>query len=89
MAVSTQRRITAIRFGSDACRRAGTKGWNVAIFADAVVAPNRVRILGKSGASLEELPSKRTLKAHPKRAGPGSAVVRAGSSERACVPLFA
>lgn len=56
LAVSTQRRVSAIRFASDACRRAGTKGWNVAIFPNAVVAPSRVRILGKSGASLEELP---------------------------------
>jgi hypothetical protein len=55
LAVSGQRRVAAIRFASDTCRRAGTKGWNVAIFPDAIVAPNRVRILGKSGASLEEL----------------------------------
>ena len=56
LAVSTQRRVSAIRFASDACRRAGTKGWNVAIFPSAIVAPSRVRILGKSAASLEELP---------------------------------
>ena len=56
LAVSRQRRVSAIRFASDACRRAGTKGWNVAIFPDAIVPPNRVRILGKAGDSLEELP---------------------------------
>lgn len=56
LAVSRQRRVSAIRFASDACRRAGTKGWNVAIFPDAIITPSRVRILGKSGASLEELP---------------------------------
>jgi RES domain len=56
LAVSGQRRVSAIRFASDACRRAGTKGWNVGIFPDAIVAPSQVRILGKSGASLEKLP---------------------------------
>lgn len=56
LAVSAQQRVSAIRFASDACRRAGTKGWNVAIFPDAIVTPSRVRILGKSSASLEELP---------------------------------
>jgi RES domain-containing protein len=56
LAVSRQRRVSAIRFASDACRRAGIRGWNLAIFPDAIVAPSRVRILGKSGASLEELP---------------------------------
>ncbi len=56
LAVSRQRRISGIRFASDACRRAGTKGWNVAIFPETIAAPNKVRILGKSGASLEELP---------------------------------
>jgi RES domain-containing protein len=56
IAVSMQRRVSAIRFASDACRRAGTKGWNVAIFPGAIAAPSRVRILGKSSVSLEELP---------------------------------
>ena len=32
------------------------KGWNVAIFPGAIFAPSRLRILGKSGTSLEELP---------------------------------
>jgi RES domain-containing protein len=56
LAISSQRRVSAIRYPSDACRRAGTKGWNVAIFPGAIAAPSRLRILGKSGASLEELP---------------------------------
>lgn len=56
LAVSTQLRVSAIRFASDACRRAGTKGWNVALFPSAIVTPSRIRILGKSGAVLEELP---------------------------------
>ena len=56
LAVSSQRRVCAIRFASDACRRAGTTGWNVAIFPDALVAPSRVWILGRSDTSLEELP---------------------------------
>src|SRR5207237_6281743 len=55
LAVSGQRRVSAIRFASEACRRIGTAGWNVAIFPDAIVAPSQVRILGKSGATLEEL----------------------------------
>jgi hypothetical protein len=56
LAVSMQSRVSAIRFASDACRRAGTSGWNVAIFPGAITSPSRVRILGRSGASLEELP---------------------------------
>lgn len=55
-AISAQERVSAIRYPSDACRRAGIKGWNVAIFPASVVAPSRVRILGRSGATLEELP---------------------------------
>lgn len=55
-AVSKQRVVSAIRYPSDACRRAGTRGWNVAIFPAAVVAPSRIRILGDSGTVLEELP---------------------------------
>jgi hypothetical protein len=42
ISVSRQRRVSAIRFASDACRRTGTKGWNVAIFPGAIVAPSRV-----------------------------------------------
>ena len=41
---------------SDACRRAGRDGWNVAIFRESVVAPSRIRILGRSGDVLEALP---------------------------------
>jgi hypothetical protein len=51
-----RRRVSAMRFASDTCRRAGTKGWNVVIFPAAIVTPGRLRILGKAGASLEELP---------------------------------
>jgi RES domain len=56
LSVSRQQRVSAIRFASDACRRAGIPGWNVAIFPGAIVAPSVVRILGKSGDALEELP---------------------------------
>jgi hypothetical protein len=39
------------------CLPAGrNERWNVAIFPDAIVTPSWVRILGKAGASLEELP---------------------------------
>jgi RES domain-containing protein len=55
-AISTQRRIAAVRYPSDAGRRAGVNGWNVAIFPEAVTAPSRLRILGRSGTALEELP---------------------------------
>ena len=55
LAVSRQRDVSAIRYPSDACRRARSKGWNVVIFPEAVVAPDRVWILGRSGAALEEL----------------------------------
>lgn len=55
-AISAQRRIEAIRFPSDACRRARTKGWNLAIFPSALAVPSSVRILGRSGTALEELP---------------------------------
>jgi RES domain-containing protein len=52
-AVSMQRRVSAIRFPSDACRRAGTRGWNVVIFPAAIVTPSRLGILGKAGAYME------------------------------------
>jgi hypothetical protein len=52
LAIRGQYRVSAIRFTSDAWR-AGTEGWNVAIFPSAIVAPSRVRILGKSGAALD------------------------------------
>jgi len=55
-AVSRQRAVSAIRYPSDACRRAGTKGWNLAIFPDAVAIPSGVRIIGHAGTVLEELP---------------------------------
>ncbi len=55
-AISAQRRVSAMRYHSDACRRAGVRGWNVAIFPEAIVAPSRVRILGRSGTAFEELP---------------------------------
>jgi RES domain-containing protein len=55
LAISKQQVVTAIRYPSAACRIAGEKGWNVAIFPEAVQAPSRVRILGPSGDALEEL----------------------------------
>jgi RES domain-containing protein len=54
--VATQRAVTAIRYPSAATRASGKAGWNVAIFPDAVVAPDRVEILGDSPAPLEALP---------------------------------
>jgi len=49
-------RLGAIRYPSDACRRVGAKGWNVAIFPQAIMAPSWLRIRGRSGKPLEELP---------------------------------
>jgi RES domain-containing protein len=65
-AIGAQQRVSAIRYPSDACRRAGTKGWNVAIFPETIVPPNSVRILGRSGTTLEEWPP-----AAPRRAPAG------------------
>jgi RES domain-containing protein len=55
-AIGKQGRVSAIRFPSDACRRAKTKGWNVAVFPVAIAAPSSVRILGRAGATLAMLP---------------------------------
>jgi hypothetical protein len=44
--------VAAIRYPSTAARGS----WNVAIFPDAVVAPDRVEILGDSDVPLEVLP---------------------------------
>jgi RES domain-containing protein len=56
LAISRQREVSAIRYPSDACRRAGMKGWNIAIFPNAVALPSQLRIMGNSGVVLEELP---------------------------------
>ena len=56
LAVSRQHVVSAIRYPSDACRRAGTKGWNVAIFPDTIAPPSELRVAGRSGAVLEGLP---------------------------------
>lgn len=55
-AISQQTAITAIRFPSAACRSAGTTGWSVAIFPSAIQPPDRVEILGNTGAALETWP---------------------------------
>lgn len=56
LAISHQRRISAVRYPSEALARAGVKGWNVVIYRSALAAPDRVRILGPAGEALEELP---------------------------------
>jgi RES domain-containing protein len=48
--------ISAIRYPSDAARRAGKTGFNVVIFRDCVKPPDYVRILGPDGATLQEWP---------------------------------
>jgi RES domain-containing protein len=55
-AVSGQRTVAAIRFPSQAARRLRRSGWNVAIFPDAVSAPDRVEILGTADEPLEVIP---------------------------------
>jgi RES domain-containing protein len=56
LALSRQYAITAIRYPSCARHGAGRRGWNVAIFPEALRRPDRVEILGKSDEPLEELP---------------------------------
>lgn len=55
LAISRQHSVTAVRFPSAAARRFGAKGWNVAIFPEAIESPDRVEILGRSGEPLEVL----------------------------------
>lgn len=52
-AVSRQRRVSAIRYRSDAARAAGERGTNIVIFRDAVSAPDFVEILGPGKDPLE------------------------------------
>ncbi len=55
-AIAVQTVITAIRFPSNARHRKGERGFNFALFRDAVYFPNSLAILGKAGAILEEWP---------------------------------
>ncbi|HEX4955231.1 MAG TPA: RES family NAD+ phosphorylase [Thermoanaerobaculia bacterium] len=54
--VSRQSRIAAIRYPSQASRRLGLAGWNVAIFPSALRPPDRVEILGDSAMPLAVIP---------------------------------
>jgi len=54
-AVSRQKPIAAIRYPSFAARKKGVAGWNVAIFPEAIEAPDSVEILGTSGVPLAVL----------------------------------
>jgi len=56
-AVDRQSKISAIRFPSKAARDAGSPGWNFAIFKRAVHPPDRVEILGNTGAPIEVWPA--------------------------------
>jgi RES domain-containing protein len=55
-AVSQQKKIVAIRFPSNACHKEKRSGFNMAIFPDALEAPDYLGILGRKGATLEKWP---------------------------------
>lgn len=52
-AINRQRRVTAIRFPSNACHRQGREGCNFAVFPNALQSPDFLHILGREGAVLE------------------------------------
>jgi len=53
---ASQGLVAAIRFPSDAARAMGSRGFNVVIFRDGVVAPDHVRILGPTKKRLKNWP---------------------------------
>ena len=55
-ALALQKKVVAIRFPSHACQRESRTGFNLAIFPEAIEAPDFVKILGRKGATLEEWP---------------------------------
>ncbi len=55
-AVERQHEVCAIRFPSDAMHVKSAAGFNLAIFKQALVTPDSLRILDSSGAALEEWP---------------------------------
>jgi hypothetical protein len=55
-ALALQKKVVAIRFPSHACHRESRTGFNLAIFPEAIEAPDFVKILGRKGATLEEWP---------------------------------
>lgn len=55
-ALALQKKVVAIRFPSHACHREKRTGFNLAIFPEAIQAPDFVKILGRKGATLEEWP---------------------------------
>ncbi|MES2708543.1 MAG: RES family NAD+ phosphorylase [Verrucomicrobiota bacterium] len=56
-AAACQTRFGAVRFPSDAARARGFRGFNLALFPTAIVAPMSVRILDDSGRQLQYWPS--------------------------------
>lgn len=54
--VSRQTEICAIRFPSNACRKVGRSGWNLAVFPDALRAPDSLIIHGPGDSVLEQWP---------------------------------
>ena len=55
-AVSRQKKICAMRFPSDAMNAKSATGFNLAIFKNALTAPDSLRILGPKGQVLEDWP---------------------------------
>jgi len=55
-AIDAQQEISALRFPSAAARLQHKRGWNVAIYRSALVAPDRVEILSNTEAPLEVIP---------------------------------
>ena len=55
-AIDAQQEISAPRFPSAAARLQHKRGWNVAIYRSALMAPDRVEILGSTDTPLEVIP---------------------------------
>lgn len=55
-ALSRQARISALRLPSLRSSTSGRQGWNVAIFPMSIADPDRLKVVGENGGTLEELP---------------------------------
>lgn len=55
-ALSRQTRISALRVPSLRSSTSGIQRWNVAIFPMSIFAPDRLRVLGEDGTTLEKIP---------------------------------
>lgn len=55
-AIARQSRVSAVRYPSAACRRAGRDGWNLAVYRSTLRSPDRLEILGRDRSVLEAIP---------------------------------